>query len=357
MSNTQRSEARLKEMFADDFLIGATVNPRTIETQEELLSYHFNSITAENEMKFVSVHPAEDTYTFEDADRRAFARKHGMKMRGHTLVWHNQTTDWLFEDKNRNLVDKATLYERLKSHTDTVVKRYKGDIYAWDVVNEVIADEGAELLRPSKWLDIAGPEFISRHSSMLMKPTRRRCCSITITMSPTRTSGTKSIRWSSRLLDQGTLIHGIGLQAHWNLYDPALDDIRSAIEKYASLGLRLQLTELDVSMFRFEDKRKDLTEAPEELLEAQAKRYEAMFGILKEYRDHITSVTFWGLPTITLGWTISRYGGGRIGPSCSMSGISRNRHFIAWWSVRSRCNLSWRGASLHPNPIRSNISD
>ena len=114
-------------------------------------------------MKFVSVHPAEDTYTFEDADRlAAFARKHGMKMRGHTLVWHNQTTDWLFEDKNGNLVDKATLYERLKSHTDTVVKRYKGDIYAWDVVNEVIADEGAELLRPSKWLDIAGPEFISK---------------------------------------------------------------------------------------------------------------------------------------------------------------------------------------------------
>ena len=245
-------------------------------------------------MKFVSVHPAEDTYTFEDADRlAAFARKHGMKMRGHTLVWHNQTTDWLFEDKNGNLVDKATLYERLKSHTDTVVKRYKGDIYAWDVVNEVIADEGAELLRPSKWLDIAGPEFISKAFEYAHEadPAALLFYNDYNESHPHKRDKIHTLVKSA--LDQGTPIHGIGLQAHWNLYDPALDDIRSAIEKYASLGLRLQLTELDVSMFRFEDKRKDLTEAPEELLEAQAKRYEAMFGILKEYRDHITSVTFW----------------------------------------------------------------
>lgn len=295
MSNTQRSEPRLKEMFADDFLIGAAVNPRTIETQEELLSYHFNSITAENEMKFVSVHPAEDTYTFEDADRLAvFARKHGMKMRGHTLVWHNQTTDWLFEDKNGNLVDKATLYERLKSHTDTVVKRYKGDIYAWDVVNEVIADEGAELLRPSKWLDIAGPEFISKAFEYAHEADPAALLFYNDYNESHPHKRDKIHTLVKSLLDQGTPIHGIGLQAHWNLYDPALDDIRSAIEKYASLGLQLQLTELDVSMFRFEDKRKDLTEAPEELLEAQAKRYEGMFGILREYRDHITSVTFWG---------------------------------------------------------------
>lgn len=295
MSNTQRSEPRLKEMFADDFLIGAAVNPRTIETQEELLSYHFNSITAENEMKFVSVHPAEDTYTFEDADRlAAFARKHGMKMRGHTLVWHNQTTDWLFEDKNGNMVDKATLYARLKSHTDTVVKRYKGDIYAWDVVNEVIADEGAELLRPSKWLDIAGPEFISKAFEYAHEADPSALLFYNDYNESHPNKRDKIHTLVKLLLDQGTPIHGIGLQAHWNLYDPALDDIRSAIEKYASLGLQLQLTELDVSMFRFDDKRKDLTEAPEELLEAQAKRYEGMFGILREYRDHITSVTFWG---------------------------------------------------------------
>ncbi|MNJ48166.1 Endo-1,4-beta-xylanase [compost metagenome] len=78
------------------------------------------------------------------------------------------------------------------------------------------------------------------------------------------------------------------------MYDPTLDDIRTAIEKYASLGLQLQLTELDVSMFAFDDKRTDLKEPPAQLIELQAQRYEQMFKLLKEYRDVISSVTFWG---------------------------------------------------------------
>ncbi|GAB6927754.1 endo-1,4-beta-xylanase [Paenibacillus sp. JCM 10914] len=295
MSMNRRSEPRLKDMFAQDFLIGAAVNPRTIVTQEELLSYHFNSITAENEMKFVSVHPLEDTYAFAEADAlAAFARKHGMKMRGHTLVWHNQTTDWLFEDKNGQLVDKATLYARLKSHIDTVVTRYQDDIYAWDVVNEVIADEGEELLRPSKWLEIAGTEFISKAFEYAHEADPKAQLFYNDYNESHPNKRDKIYKLVKSLLEQGTPIHGVGLQAHWNLYDPHLDDIRAAIEKYASLGLQLQLTELDVSMFAFDDKRKDLTQPPAELLEQQAERYEKMFAILKEYREHITAVTFWG---------------------------------------------------------------
>lgn len=95
-----RTEAPLKELYKDAFHIGAAVNPGTIERQRSLLAYHFNSLTAENEMKFSSVHPKEELYTFEDADIiAAFAREHGMALRGHTLVWHNQTPEWLFENK------------------------------------------------------------------------------------------------------------------------------------------------------------------------------------------------------------------------------------------------------------------
>ena len=106
-------EPALKAMLSEHFKIGAAVNPLTIRTQEQLLAYHFNSITAENEMKFANLHPEEEVYSFDEADQLvAFARKHNMAMRGHTLVWHNQTTDWLFEDKNGGLVDKATLLSR-----------------------------------------------------------------------------------------------------------------------------------------------------------------------------------------------------------------------------------------------------
>lgn len=291
----QYTEPALKSVFAEDFKIGAAVNPLTIQTQEHLLAYHFNSITAENEMKFAELHPLEDVYNFKSADDLvAFARKYQMAVRGHTLVWHNQTTNWLFEDKNGEAASKETVLARLKSHIQTVVGRYKNDIYAWDVVNEVIADEGDELLRNSKWVDIVGPEFIAKAFEFAHVADPKALLFYNDYNESNPNKRDKIYKLVKSLLDQDVPIHGIGLQAHWNLYDPSLDDIRAAIEKYASLGLQLQLTELDVSMFRFDDRRTDLKAAPAELLELQAERYEAMFRLLKEYRDVITSVTFWG---------------------------------------------------------------
>lgn len=285
----------LKGIFTDDFKIGAAVNPLTIRSQEQLLAYHFNSITAENEMKFESVHPQEEVYTFDHADGlAAFARKHGLAMRGHTLVWHNQTSDWLFTDGAGASVSKELLLARLKSHIDTVVGRYRGQIYAWDVVNEVIADEGQELLRSSKWLEIAGPEFIARAFEYAHEADPQALLFYNDYNESHPQKRDKIYTLMKSLLDQGVPIHGVGLQAHWNLYDPGLDDIRAAIEKYASLGLQLQLTELDMSLFRFDDKRTDLASPPPELLELQAERYDAVFRLLREYRQVISSVTFWG---------------------------------------------------------------
>ncbi len=295
MGKNSFSGPALKDMFADDFKIGAAVNPLTIRSQEQLLAYHFNSITAENEMKFESVHPQEEVYTFDQADGlAAFARKHGLAMRGHTLVWHNQTSDWLFTDGAGASVSKELLLARLKSHIDTVVGRYRGQIYAWDVVNEVIADEGPELLRPSKWLEIAGPEFIAKAFEYAHEADPQALLFYNDYNESHPQKRDKIYTLLKSLLDQGVPVHGVGLQAHWNLYDPALDDIRAAIEKYASLGLQLQLTELDMSLFRFDDKRTDLTSPPPELLELQAERYDGVFRLLREYRQVISSVTFWG---------------------------------------------------------------
>ncbi|MEO3946960.1 endo-1,4-beta-xylanase [Gorillibacterium sp. CAU 1737] len=285
----------LKELFQDDFWIGAAVNPLTILTQGRLLARHFNSITAENEMKFGSLHPKEDRYEFVEADRLAgFARKNGMKMRGHALVWHNQSSDWLFQNADGSLTDKETLYARLKEHIDTVVGRYKGTIYAWDVVNEAVADEGEALLRNSRWTEIAGGEFIAQafryaHDA---DPEAQLFYNDYNETNPTKRDKIYTLVRS--LLEQGVPIHGIGLQAHWSLYHPELDELRAAIEKYASLGLRLQLTELDLSVFRFDDRRTDLMKPDPALLELQAVRYESIFRLLREYRSSIDSVTFWG---------------------------------------------------------------
>lgn len=296
MSNAiQRQEPKLQEVFQDDFLIGAAVNPHTIKQAGELIAYHFNSITAENEMKFELLHPNEETYNFEEADRiAAFARSHHMKLRGHTLIWHNQTTEWLFQHKDGSTVDKETLLARMKSHIDTVVRRYKDDIYCWDVVNEAIADEGEELFRPSKWLDIIGEDFIAKAFEYAHEADPDALLFYNDYNESNPEKREKIYTLVKSLLDQGVPIHGIGLQAHWNLYDPDLSDIRAAIERYASLGLQLQVTEMDVSVFKFEDRRTDLTKPTDEMIALQEERYAQFFQLFKEYRDVLTGVTFWG---------------------------------------------------------------
>ncbi|WP_454193823.1 endo-1,4-beta-xylanase [Paenibacillus sp. Marseille-Q7038] len=296
--NPIRTEAPLKELYKDAFQIGAAVSPIKLETQGSLLAYHFNSITAENEMKFESLHPQEDEYTFRDADViAAFAKKQGMALRGHTLVWHNQTPDWLFENETGGLAERDVLLARLRSHIQTVVGRYKDVIYSWDVVNEVISDDAGDenaFLRPSKWLDIAGEDFIAKAFEFAHEADPQALLFYNDYNESHPHKRERIYRLVRSLLDQGVPIHGVGLQAHWNLYDPSLDDIRAAIERYAQLGLQLQLTELDVSVFRFEDRRTDLAHPTQDMLELQAARYESIFRVLHEYREHISAVTFWG---------------------------------------------------------------
>ncbi|MGN7456889.1 endo-1,4-beta-xylanase [Paenibacillus pasadenensis] len=297
MAGTERNiaEGSLARAFEKDFYIGAAVSSRTIVSQKELLIGQYNSLTAENEMKFASVHPQERTYTFEEADRIAdFAREHGMKLRGHTLVWHNQTPDWVFEDGQGGEAGRELLLERMQAHIEKVVGRYSATVYGWDVVNEAVTDEGEALLRPSRWLKGIGEDYIAQAfrfahaadpNALLFYNDYNEC-------NPGKRD--KICRLVRSLLDEGAPIHGIGLQAHWNVQDPPLDDIRAAIEAYAALGLQLQITEMDVSVFAFQDRRADLAEPTAEMLRLQEQRYRQFFDLFREYSGTITGVTFWG---------------------------------------------------------------
>ncbi len=144
--------------------MGVAVAPNTVEGESaDLLLAHFNSITPENVMKMGPIHPEKDRFYWEDADKiAAFAEENDLKMRGHALVWHQQTGDWIFKDEAGNKVDREELLARMKTHIDSVVGRYKGSIYSWDVVNEAISDNPDELLRKSEWLEIIGDDFIAK---------------------------------------------------------------------------------------------------------------------------------------------------------------------------------------------------
>ena len=286
---------RLGEAFREDFDIGAAVNPMTIQTQRDLLAAHYNSITAENEMKFERIHPEEDQYTFEEADALVhFASEHGMKMRGHTLVWHNQTPPWVFTGPDGQPADRDLLLARLKAHTDTVVGRYKGKIYAWDVVNEVIEDKSDIWLRDTSWLRQIGEDYIAQAFRYTHEADPNALLFYNDYNESHPEKREKIVRLLRSLKEQDVPIHGMGMQAHWNLYGPSLDDIRAAIEAYAALGLIIHVTELDMSVFAFEDRRTDLLQPPQDLLQLQAERYEQVFDLFREYKDVVQSVTFWG---------------------------------------------------------------
>lgn len=285
----------LYKLYEDYFHIGAAVNPYTIKTSKDLINKHFSSITAENEMKFGSLEPEEGIFTFEKADQiMDFAKEHNKEVRGHTLVWHNQTSDWLFTNKDGSLTDRETLLSRMKNHIDTVVGRYKGQIYCWDVVNEAVTDSGENILRDSKWLEIAGEDFIDKafEYAHLADPDAILFYNDYNESSPVKRE--KIYALAKGLVERGVPIHGIGMQAHWSNFHPNLDDIRQAIERYASLGLQIHVTEMDVSVFNFDDKRTDLKAPTAEMMEKQAERYDQFFRIFREYKDVISCVTFWG---------------------------------------------------------------
>jgi endo-1,4-beta-xylanase len=155
----------LKEYYKDFFSIGVAVSPRALKTDEaQLILSQFNSMTAENAMKMGPIHPQEHKYNWEGADSiAAFAKRNNLKLRGHTLCWHNQTPPWLFIDSaTGKQVTKEVLLQRLKDHITSVVARYKGIISSWDVVNEAISDQKDEYLRNSLWYQVCGEEYIAK---------------------------------------------------------------------------------------------------------------------------------------------------------------------------------------------------
>ncbi|MCI3926994.1 endo-1,4-beta-xylanase [Paenibacillus sp. TRM 82003] len=285
----------LHEAFAGVFPVGAAVNPDTLKAAGPLIARHYNSITAENHMKPEEIHPEEERYTFENADLIVnFAKEHGKLVRGHTLVWHNQTPDWFFEGANGEPASRELLLARMKSHIDTIVGRYRGDIYCWDVVNEAINDKEEVLLRRSRWLEGVGEDYIQKAYEFAHEADPNALLFYNDYHETVPEKREKMYTLVKGLLDRGTPLHGIGMQAHYNIYEPTIEEVRVTIERFASLGLQVQITELDLPMFAKDDKRRDVTEPTEAMIEQQRLQYENLFNLFREYKDVVTNVTFWG---------------------------------------------------------------
>ncbi|MDQ6417849.1 endo-1,4-beta-xylanase [Paenibacillus sp. LHD-117] len=289
----------LKDVFADHFILGSSLLVEEIEDLEgpdaQLLKKHFNSLTAGNELKWDATEPVEGQFEFARADKiYDFAVQNDIAFRGHTLIWHSQTPEWVFYDEEGNLASKELLFARMKSHIDEVVGRYKGQIYAWDVVNEVIevGDQQPNGLRNSLWYQIAGEEFIEKafEYAHTADPDAKLYINDYNTNIPDKRQALYDL--IKRLQNKGIPVHGIGHQTHIGIEYPAVQEIDQTIEKFRDLGIEQQITELDMSIYTNDSQSYETF--PLELQLKQAHRYKEIFDVFKKHDDQITAVIFWG---------------------------------------------------------------
>jgi GH35 family endo-1,4-beta-xylanase len=301
------NQPTLKSAANHRFLIGAAGDlPRGYSDEElALVKENFDVVTPENCMKPGPIHPAEDTWRFERPDALVkWCADNHIAVHGHTLVWHNQTANWFFQG-----ADKPTAVARLKQHITTLVGRYKGKIQSWDVVNEAINDRGdpqTENLRNSPWLQAVGPEYLSlafKFAHEADPDARLYYNDYGIEAGPKHAS---SMLLLKRLLKEGAPIHGVGIQGHWTTGRVPFDALDKAIADYASLGLKVSISELDMTIRgasggQFAPRRAPgarrpaPTPATKEDLQSQADAYARLFAIFLKHEKTIERVTFWGL--------------------------------------------------------------
>jgi endo-1,4-beta-xylanase len=287
----------LKDYYKEYFPIGVAVasNSLTGATSAFILK-QFGSLTAENAMKPAPLHPEEYRYFWDDADNIAsFAGSNGLLMRGHTLCWHQQTPAWIFKDEEGKTVTKEILLSRLKDHITNVVTRYKGKIYAWDVVNEAVDDDDSKFLRETDWYKICGEEYITKafrwaHDA---DPDALLFYNDYNTEFPGKRD--KVYLLLKQLIDDGVPVHGVGLQGHWSINYPSEKDLRDAIEKFSSLGLKIQITELDVSVYMPNETNPEDNVFTADREKKQIEKYGMIFRVFREYKNVITGVTFWNI--------------------------------------------------------------
>ncbi len=304
----------LQEAFEDAFLMGTALNASQIYGEDTrgvaLVKDQFNAITPENITKWELIHPEPGQYDFDAADAFvAFGEENDMFMIGHTLVWHSQTPDWVFENEQGDPLSREELLERMRDHIHTVVGRYEGRIHAWDVVNEALNEDGS--LRESPWYNIIGEDYLIKAFEYAREadPSAELYYNDYSLENPEKRAG--AVRLVEYLQEHDAPVTGIGTQGHFSLDWPELDEVEQTVIDFAELGIDVMVTEVDIDVLppamdymgadvNIEvDLREELNPWPDglppEKQQQLADRYADIFEIYLRHRDDITRVTFWGV--------------------------------------------------------------
>ena len=309
----QSGETGLKDAYKDYFSIGVAVNMRNISNPEQIaiIKKDFNSITAENDMKPQPTEPAYGQFNWENADKIAnFCRSNGIKLRGHCLMWHAQIGEWMYKDEKGDLVSKEKLFQNMKHHITAIVERYKDVVYAWDVVNEAISDGGWQggrrgmgehpsPYRNSPLYQIAGDEFIKKAFIYAREADPNVLLFYNDYNAADPGKRDRIYNMVKSMKEEGVPSDGIGMQGHYNVYGPSMEDVDAALTKYSTIVKHIHITELDIranqemgGQLNFSRDGGNISQVVKTLQEDQ---YARLFKVLRKHKDVVDNVTFWNL--------------------------------------------------------------
>lgn len=303
----------LKDVYQSAFAIGAAMNDKQIRGDDRrgdgLVVQQFNSISPENALKWEVIHPKPDEYDFSLSDQYVkFGTKNHMSIVGHTLCWHSQTPDWVFQDEYGHPIGRDALLRRLHDHIQKVVGRYKGRVTSWDVVNEALNEDGT--LRQSPWLKIIGEDYIVKAFQYAHEadPAAQLNYNDYNLESPAKRKAALAL--VKKVQAAGIPVAVIGDQGHLHLDSFSADTEEKMIEELASAGVKVAISELDMDVLpstwgrtadvalhvasnpKYNPYTKRLPEAVQTEL---AEKYGALFKVFWKHRAVMSRVTFWGV--------------------------------------------------------------
>jgi len=304
----------LKDALEGKFLIGTAMNGPMILGSDsvslELLHRHFNSVVAENCMKSGNIQPREGEFNFDLPDQFvAFARANGLYSVGHCLIWHSQAPRWFFVDGNGNDVSREVMIQRMKTHIQTVVGRYRGKIDCWDVVNEAFEDDGS--WRNNKFYQIVGEEYVELAFRFAHEADPDAELIYNDYSMFHRGRQEAVVGLVTDLKAKGVRIDGVGMQAHYGMDYPDMESFEESVVAFGETGVDVHITEMDISVLprpdqnvgadvrRSAEYRESMNPyaegLPDSLQVALNDRYLAFFKIFLKHQDIVKRVTLWGI--------------------------------------------------------------
>jgi endo-1,4-beta-xylanase len=310
----------LSEAYKDMFLIGAAITPgMVILGGTPVIKRHFSVVVADNAMKPAELasKTEEGVYNYEAADEMVnWCNANNIKVRGHTLLWHSQYANWMFNPKDGKDVTREVLIARIERYITDVVTHFKGRIFAWDVVNEayvfgenVKQDENG--MRLSDFRTIIGPDYIeiAFRAAAKADPNALLFYNDYETQQPKKVEAI--VEMITDFKKRGVKIDGIGHQAHYGMVHPNLDHFEKAILAIGETGVTQHITELDIALNNSVIENKITEEdATPELYAAHGQRYKTFFDLFIKHKKLVTAVLVWGVDdngTWLKGWPTRRF--------------------------------------------------